>query len=139
MSNIEQLYRNMIDLSVPGVYAYVNQVSRNVYICYSRNIIASVSRSINDHQFLDYELVVLDIDAKDLRLSKANWIYEYRNKGYNILNERIPSRYKWVTDVTRDYKVRVRLVNTRYKAVLEQTFDTMVLAQDFVNSYRYTD
>lgn len=139
MKQIDELYRNMLDLSIPGVYAYVQHSSRKVFISYSRNIIASVSRNIQEHKYLDYELVILDIDAKDLRLSTSNWIHDYRNKGYTILNERIPVQYKWIIDITKDFKVRTRLVNSRYKAIEEHYFDTIVLAQEFVNSYRYTD
>lgn len=135
---MDNLYRNMLKLAVPGIFALVNEQNKSVFVSYSRNITNALSRNINLGLYKTCEFVVLETEnITNVHVSVRKWITHYRNIGYTICNVRIPAQYKIRVEINKDYKVEVQLVNSRYKVLSVQVFDTMEEAQNYVRKYLY--
>ena len=143
-------YRTLVNLSTPGIWAFINERDRVVYLSQSNNILSSVSRNIdslldkshfcrrmvkdrNNLTLVILEYIEIETDRK-LRLNY--WIDHYRNKGYNLYRKHNgESVYQPKILITKDYQIHVVLVNKRNDKLVVGVFNKMDEANQFMTSH----
>lgn len=143
----------MYNLSRSGIYALIDKRSRYVYICYSHDVIQSLSRNISQiasrtHRYkqlvrsrkrLDF-VYLENIHYEDSRIDIASkvhyWIEYYKNLEYTVLNKVKIKQYKVRTDITTDKIIHVKLISRSYKELVVGVFDNMIEANEFAKLYK---
>lgn len=139
---------NLQNLSVSGVWALVNLVDNKIYINYSNNILASLSRNIseildNSHScrpiISDYaklELVILEthVPHNQLKVKSGYYMDSYKNNGWSLYNTNPPVKYTVKTLIAKDCKAHVVLVNKRNDKLVVGVFDSIYEADEFSSS-----
>lgn len=139
--------RNLIELSGSGIWAFVNDKDKRIFITHSNNILSSVSRNISQIQDKSHscrkllrdlpnlELVVLekDLNSLDRKVKVGKWMDHYKAKGWTLYKDTHPVYYSIRTSVSKDYKVHVLLVNKRNDKIVVGIFPTIDLANEFVS------
>lgn len=137
MNDITAHYKQILDLSIRGVYAII-QPNNSVFIAYSNNISEGLIR--HALKYKDVQIIVLetDIPKAGLKIRASYWIKEYQKLGFNILNiVTNPVSYKVKVRINRDFLVEVTLDNKRNGKLVVGIFDKVETANNFV-SKNYT-
>lgn len=145
--------KKLQELCIAGVFCIVHKRNKHVYIAYSSNILVAISRHLEllskgnhpnkklQRQFKSCEWMILETNVKDNEkmLRQQYWMDKYKQDGYNIYNNRNSVIYKVRTNVTGDlntpYKVSVELVNRRNDKIVVGLFDSLLDANDFIETY----
>lgn len=132
--SISNFYSKAKELSVPGVYVYIDDRNKEVFVSYSRNMLESIYRNIRDGHYINTEVVVLDSECpvERLKLEASWWMNEYRNKGYRVLNKVLPVKYKLTVNINKYYQVEVILKPARSKGKVLRIFTKMEDALQFI-------
>lgn len=142
--NLQQLQ----ELSVSGVWGFVNHTDRCIFITHSNNILTSVSRNISQIEDKTHtcrrllqdksklELVILDtnLSSKDRRIRVGDWMTYYRFNGYSLYRDSTVVSYKIRVVITKEYLIHVLLVNKRNDKIVIGVFNKMELANNFIQS-----
>lgn len=143
------LLQTLNDMNTPGVWAFVNDTDKIVYLSYSKNIQSTVSRNIKEMADNSHSCKQLIKDKSKLQLqvleyncSKAKlsyWIDNYRNKGYSLYRERNGEVvYRVKVKIIPEYFVHVTLCNLRGTSTVVGVFDNMQEANSFIQTH-YSD
>jgi hypothetical protein len=139
------LLQTLTDINKSGIWAFVNDIDRMVYLSYSNNMLTSVSRNVrelNDNTHSLKSLVrhksKLQIQIIECNCEKAKlgyWVDHYRNNGYSLYrNNNGEVTYKTRIAITNEYLVHVLLVNKRNDKIVVGVFSDMEQATSFVQT-----
>lgn len=140
------LLQTLTDINKPGIWAFVNDIDRMVYLSYSNNILTSVSRNVReltDKSHSSKSLVKdkskLQIQIIEFNCDKAKltyWLDYYKTKGYSLYrNNNGEVVYKTRIAITTDFFVHVQLVNKRNDKIVVGVFSNMEEAKSFTQTY----
>lgn len=143
----------MYELPRSGIFKFVNEEKKLVYISYSKNLITSLSRNIKEIQdkvhvykplnedfedwkfdiieTLNYHDTILDISCK-INL----YIEEYKQLGYNVRTHQNIQKLKFRVDIGQDYKVYCKLISRGRTEYVVGVFKDMEDAKEFIEMYR---
>lgn len=141
------LYRQLLSFPEAGIWAFINETDKRIYLLESKNLMAGISRnidaiqrSIHDVKLLQKDKYKLDVqvieEVKDgvrRKVRLAYWMKRYKELGYSLYKEYKPVQYE-VKVVLQDY-IHVYLVSRRKKKILIGTFDKMVECDIFIETY----
>lgn len=141
MESLTNFYYKAEELSVPGIYVYINNRSKEVFVSYSRNMLESMYRNIRDKKYRNCEVVLLESQCpiEQLKLTASRWMNEYKNKGYCVLNKVLPIKYKILIEVRRTFphgKVEVILKPSRSEGKVLEVFTNMADAIVFAEQQK---
>lgn len=133
-------------LNQPGVWAFVNDRDKIVYLSYSSNILSSVSRNtreLHDKSHPCRRMIqhkpILRFELLESNCQKAKlgyWIDFYRNKGYSFYRNRNGEvTYKARITITDEFLIHVQLVNRRNDKIVVGVFSDMEEAKSFTQTY----
>ncbi len=128
---------NLIQLTGSGVYCFINDSSKKVYIGYGINILNSLQRILTQYksnslpsrtlqnEFLNLEyrnICLLDTNNKStsfvLKVLATQWINKYKELGYEVLNNKLPVNYEIMSYIELDEIVVVLRTKNRKEVVL---------------------
>lgn len=138
-------FKELLQLSVSGVYALINDSNRRVYVSYGTSIIDSLQRLIRDLKKPDTKLKLLKEDLEKLRFviletcdeDKMKPLYTYYTeqfieKGFETYRNYKSTKYKVRITLGPDLKVHVQLVNKSRKIITVGVFHHVHNAETFV-------
>lgn len=140
------LMQTLTQLNQPGVWAFVNDRDKIIYLSYSNNILSSVSRNVRELTDKTHSCRRMVRDRSNLRIQiiepncqKAKlgyWVDYYRNSGYSLYrNNNGEVTYKVRTMITDEYLIHVMLVNKRNDKTVVGVFPNMEDANHFIQTY----
>jgi hypothetical protein len=140
------LLQTLTDINKPGVWAFVNDTDRIIYLSYSNNILTSISRNVrelNDKSHSSKSLIrdksKLQIQIIEFNCDKAKlgyWVDHYRNNGYSLYrNNNGEVTYKTRVAITDDFFVHVLLVNKRNDKLVVGVFPNIQEANYFIQTH----
>jgi hypothetical protein len=142
------LLKNLTELTCSGIWAFVNNKDKRIFISHSNNILSSVSRNISEikdkshscrkllRDFPNLDLLVLEshVLPHDRKIKVGKWMDHYRNKGWTLYKDNPPVSYSIKTTISNDYKVHILLVNKRNDKLVVGVFPTMDEATQFLST-----
>jgi hypothetical protein len=140
------LMQTLTQLNQSGVWAFVNERDKIVYLSYSNNFLTSVSRNVRELTDKSHSCrrMIRDKSKLQIQIIESNchkarlgyWIDFYRNKGYSLYrNKNGEVTYKVRISISEDYKVFVMLVNKRNDKVVVGVFPNMEEAKVFSQTH----
>lgn len=143
---------DLYTLSVPGVYAVINESNKRIYIAYAANVgiaIATLIAKASNYELpiddlcKDIKLGIVSIkllreckgDTETLRGYAQMYVDNYKQLGYSMYRDITFIRYSVRTSITNDYKIIVELVKTRNSKVLVGVFNNMIEANSFITEH----
>lgn len=140
--------KNLTELTCSGIWAFVNDKDKRIFISHSGNILSSVSRNISEIKDKSHscrkllrdlphlELIVLEsgVLPHDRKIKVGEWMDYYRNKGWTLYKDTHPVSYSIRTSISKDYKVHILLVNKRNDKLVVGIFPTMDEATQFLST-----
>jgi len=140
--------KNLTELTCSGIWAFVNDKDKRIFISHSNNILSSVSRNISEikdkshscrkllRDFPNLDLLVLEANVlpHDRKIKVGKWMDHYRNKGWTLYKDNPPVSYSIRTAISKDYKVHILLVNKRNDKLVIGVFTTMDEATQFLST-----
>ena len=140
------LTQTLIEMNKPGVWAFVNDTDRIIYLSYSKNIQSTISRNIkevmdNSHSCKrlikdksKLNLVVLEYNCEKAKLNY--WLDHYRNDGYSLYRNRNGEvTYRLQVKIVAEYLIHVILRNLHGNSVVVGVFDSMEEANTFIQTH----
>lgn len=135
-----------------GIYAFVNEVDKKVYLVHSNGIQVNLVRNLMDianglHncKALEYDyrnnkcnIVYLESCSSVLLKHRFNvWYNSYKNTGYSHYRSYKGTCYKVRMDVERSLhltnNIVVKLVTSHYESIEVARFNTMAKAKEFLS------
>ena len=140
------LMLTLMDMNKPGVWAFVNDRDRIVYLSYTNNILTAVSRNLKElndkthscrRMIRDKSKLQIQIIESGCQKAKLGyWVDFYRNRGYSLYrNNNGEVTYKTRVAVTSDYLIHVLLVNKRNDKIVVGVFSKMEEAKSFIQTH----
>lgn len=149
MSN--KVFHNMYNLPKSGIFVFVNEKKRCVYISYSKNLVLTLSRNIYEMQNkvhlyrpLNYNIkkwkfsiieTIVDDSLLDIHCKLNFYINEYRNNGYEVKHHNVMI-LKFKVDIGEDYKVYCKLKARNGTEYVVGVFDNLQDSEEFQSLYR---
>lgn len=146
--------KNLKEICVPGVYCFVNENDKKVFISHSTNILNSVSKIlleisngiytkkdiIKDVEKLEFKV----LEKEEFRIARLvkleKYIIEFKVAGYELYNRsNFSPKYKIDYYITKDFEVWVCLVNSRYKKFMVKQFSNVDAAKNFIQKNKIED
>lgn len=116
----------LIQLLRPGVFCIFED--QNVYIGYSKNMLKALVEQLSliqdsCHSYISgpidkLQIVSIETDPKNLKISQTYWADYYKAQGYQVLNSKRLLRYKTRIRVDNNFQVLVELVTKEYKSII---------------------
>lgn len=133
-------------MNKPGIWAFVNDTDRIVYLSYSKNILSSISRNIKEISDKSHsckklirdksKIQILLIEDRCQKAKLGYWVEYYRNNGYTLYRSNNGEiTYKTRVAITTDFLVHVLLVNKRNDKLVVGVFNTMEDASTFIQKH----
>lgn len=119
------------DLIQPGVYGIIN--NRNIsssaipgdpikiFIGYSKNMLKAITEQVcliesNCHTYIkdpidELQIVIIETNSNNLKISQTYWCDYYKAQGYQVLNDKRLLRYRTRIRVDNNFNILVELVN----------------------------
>jgi len=150
----KHMMKELCDLSVEGVYAFINEKDKKIYVGQSKNVLNAVMRHIerfklNAHEchelqkefnegLLSFKLLEKHSGFIDRLVLAEYYKHEYSVLGYIIYKQkkhiRLNVRVRIETKGEHKYKATVSIISNR-KHHLLGVFDTIHDANEFVAKY----
>lgn len=138
--------KDLLDYSKPGIWGFINEKDKRVFISYSNNILASVSRNISQIQDkshscrklirdlpnLTFVMLVCNDSTKTRKIRAVELMDSFVSRGYVPYTNKLIVSYKIRIVVTTDFKIHVLLVNRRNDKTVIGVFDKMDEASSFI-------
>lgn len=141
------LYKHIKDIPEAGLWAFINNYTKKVWISYSDHILGSIARNVRDLNDGSHETKDLQKDNKGLKiviieecrdrehqlLFMEYYYNKYRNKGYTHYRKLHGLQYTPAVVVERNLLVHVYLKNKKNVKKLVGVFDNIDDANIFVS------
>lgn len=137
-------------LSFPtmGIYAFVNEEDRKIYVGYSKNIVTAFSRLVQNLKYSNMQedadklkFVILEniVTERSLRLRYEYWSRKYSNEGWSLYRSYRAVSYRLRVDLFSDHSERsligVKIVSRGYKELTVGVFESVGESRAFINEY----
>lgn len=140
-------YTEIRTLVVPGIYSI--EFEGKVYIGLSKNVLKAFAEHIErikkgshdyikcDAQNIETKLLEVESNSLNRKLKYNTWCEYYRNKGFTLVRDYTPIKFKVITRIkhSNSCKVVVELVATRNDKIVVGVFNKVSYAEEFVNKY----
>jgi hypothetical protein len=142
------LYKHLKNIPPQGVWAFVNNRNKKMYISYNVDVLGAVAHHIKmmhrkEHPISDLnkhknilKFVMIDsnpLDDESSRLHLAYWSAKYEKMGYRMYRERSRLKYSVGYDI-HDRKVVVFLKNARNEKTIVGVFPQLFQASQFIEN-----
>ena len=140
--------KSLTNLSCPGVWAFVNESDKKIFISYSENILSAVSRNISEllsashscrslvSDFSKLDLLVLEkVSKAETKVKAGRYKENYKADGWQLYNTSIPVQYSVKTTISNDCKIQVYLINRRKDKIVVGVFDSKQESDQFIQTH----
>ena len=150
MNLSNDIFKQLLDLSDSGLFAFVEPSKRLVYICHGKNLLSSLNQHIErfrlgahecrdlQRDFVGLEVVFLETEEDSVirKLKAEIWKREYISRGYKLYKQKTAIKLDISTRIETEgelpYKVLVCLSTKRGDSRIVGIFNTIKESKEFI-------